>query len=103
MLDNDQVFEIFNLLLSHFHSNYPGECESSSRNPGRGRQLHREQSGSSDFELRCNCDLSNFAPYRTYQQEPGFYENEYIYDDIEGLEEMLLDVRIFLFYRSGVY
>ena len=27
-------------------------------------------------------------------QEPGFYENEYIYDDIEGLEEMLLDVRI---------
>ena len=41
--------------------------------------------------------------YHTHQQEPGFYENEYIYDDIEGLEEMLLDVRIFLFYRSGVY
>ena len=41
--------------------------------------------------------------YHTHQQEPGFYENEYIYDDIEGLEEMLLDVRIFLCYRAGVY
>ena len=25
-------------------------------------------------------------------QEPDFVENEYIYDDIDGLEEMLLDV-----------
>ena len=33
-------------------------------------------------------------------QEPGFYENEYIYDDIEGLEEMLLDVRQ-SFIRNG--
>ena len=44
------------------------------------------------------CHWSNSAPYHNYQQEPGFYENEYIYDDIEGLEEMLLDVRIFFFY-----
>ena len=37
------------------------------------------------FQLHCQIFL---------HQEPGFYENEYIYDDIEGLEEMLLDVRI---------
>jgi len=30
--------------------------------------------------------------YIENSQEPGFYENEYIYDDIEGLEEMLLDI-----------
>jgi hypothetical protein len=27
-------------------------------------------------------------------QEPDFYENEFIYDDIEGLDEMLLDVSL---------
>ena len=27
--------------------------------------------------------------------EPDFTENDMIYDDIDGLEEMLLDVRIF--------
>ena len=30
--------------------------------------------------------------YIENSQEPDFVENEYIYDDIEGLEEMLLDV-----------
>ena len=35
-------------------------------------------------------DIDN---YIENSQEPDFYENEYIYDDIEGLEEMLLDVR----------
>ena len=29
--------------------------------------------------------------------EPDFTENDMIYDDIDGLEEMLLDVRIFTF------
>ena len=28
-------------------------------------------------------------------QDPDFIENEMIYDDIDGLEEMLLDVSIF--------
>lgn len=28
-------------------------------------------------------------------QDPDFTENEMIYDDIDGLEEMLLDVSIF--------
>ena len=27
-------------------------------------------------------------------QEPEFIENDYIYDDIDGLEEMLIDVSI---------
>ena len=31
--------------------------------------------------------------YIENSQEPDFVENEYIYEDIEGLEEMLLDVR----------
>ena len=31
--------------------------------------------------------------YIENSQEPDFYENEYIYDDTEGLEAMLLDVR----------
>ena len=35
-------------------------------------------------------DIDN---YIENSQEPEFYENEYIYDDIEGLEAMLLDVR----------
>ena len=30
--------------------------------------------------------------YIENSQEPDFVENEYIYEDIEGLEEMLLDV-----------
>ena len=30
--------------------------------------------------------------YIENSQEPDFVENEYIYDDIVGLEEMLLDV-----------
>ena len=30
--------------------------------------------------------------YIENSQEPDFFENEYIYDDIEGLEEMLRDV-----------
>jgi CCR4-NOT transcription complex subunit 3 len=30
--------------------------------------------------------------YIENSQEPDFVENEYIYDDIEGLEDMLLDV-----------
>ena len=35
-------------------------------------------------------------------QDPDFIENEMIYDDIDGLEEMLLDVRItFFFSRLG--
>ena len=29
-------------------------------------------------------------------QDPDFTENEMIYDDIDGLEEMLLDVSIFI-------
>ena len=37
--------------------------------------------------------------YIENSQEPDFVENEYIYDDIEGLEEMLLDVSIIFFYR----
>ena len=45
-------------------------------------------------------DIDN---YIENSQEPEFYENEYIYDDIEGLEEMLLDVRLFRLYRAGVY
>ena len=32
--------------------------------------------------------------YIENSQEPDFVENEYIYDDIEGLEDMLLDVSI---------
>ena len=32
-------------------------------------------------------------------QDPDFTENEMIYDDIDGLEEMLLDVRIFFFWK----
>ena len=35
-------------------------------------------------------DIDN---YIENSQEPDFFENEYIYDDIDGLEEMLLDVR----------
>jgi CCR4-NOT transcriptional regulation complex NOT5 subunit len=35
--------------------------------------------------------------YIENSQEPDFVENEYIYDDIEGLEDMLLDVSIFIF------
>ena len=34
-------------------------------------------------------DIDN---YIENSQEPDFFENEYIYDDIDGLEEMLLDV-----------
>ena len=34
-------------------------------------------------------DIEN---YIENSQEPDFFENEYIYDEIEGLEEMLLDV-----------
>ena len=34
-------------------------------------------------------DIDN---YIENSQEPDFFENEYIYADIEGLEEMLLDV-----------
>jgi len=34
-------------------------------------------------------DIDN---YIENSQEPDFFENEYIYDDIEGLEEMLLDL-----------
>ena len=36
-------------------------------------------------------DIDN---YIENSQEPDFFENEYIYDDIEGLEEMLLDVSV---------
>ena len=32
-------------------------------------------------------------------QDPDFTENEMIYDDIDGLEEMLLDVRFFFFWK----
>ena len=35
-------------------------------------------------------DIDN---YIENSQEPEFYENEYIYDDISGLDAMLLDVR----------
>ncbi len=38
--------------------------------------------------------------YIENSQEPDFVENEYIYDDIEGLEDMLLDVSIFIFYSD---
>ncbi len=34
-------------------------------------------------------DIDN---YIENSQEPDFFENEFIYEDIEGLEEMLLDV-----------
>ena len=34
-------------------------------------------------------DIDN---YIENSQEPDFYENEYIYDDISGLDAMLLDV-----------
>ena len=34
-------------------------------------------------------------------QDPDFIENEMIYDDIDGLEEMLLDVRITFFFSTG--
>ena len=34
-------------------------------------------------------DIDN---YIENSQEPEFYENEYIYDDISGLDAMLLDV-----------
>ena len=33
-------------------------------------------------------------------QDPDFIENEMIYDDIDGLEEMLLDVRIIFFFEN---
>ena len=36
-------------------------------------------------------DIDN---YIENSQEPDFFENEFIYEDIEGLEEMLLDVII---------
>ena len=39
-------------------------------------------------------DIDN---YIENSQEPDFFENEYIYDDIEGLEDMLLDVSIITF------
>ena len=35
-------------------------------------------------------DIDN---YIENSQEPDFFENEYIYDDITGLDDMLLDVR----------
>ena len=35
-------------------------------------------------------DIDN---YIENSQEPDFFENEYIYDDIVGLNDMLLDVR----------
>ena len=38
-------------------------------------------------------DIDN---YIENSQEPDFFENEYIYDDIDGLEEMLLDVSFIL-------
>ena len=36
-------------------------------------------------------DIDN---YIENSQEPDFFENEFIYEDIEGLEEMLLDVML---------
>ena len=39
-------------------------------------------------------DIDN---YIENSQEPDFFENEFIYEDIEGLEEMLLDVIIYSF------
>ena len=36
-------------------------------------------------------DIDN---YIENSQEPDFFENEFIYEDIEGLEEMLLDVSL---------
>ena len=35
--------------------------------------------------------------YIDNSQEPDFIENEFIYDDIQGLEEMLLDVSFYIF------
>ena len=36
--------------------------------------------------------------YIENSQEPDFVENEYIYDDITGLDEMLLDVSSVILY-----
>ena len=39
--------------------------------------------------------------YIDNSQEPDFIENEFIYDDIQGLEEMLLDVSFYIFFSSA--
>ena len=45
-------------------------------------------------------DIDN---YIENSQEPDFFENEFIYEDIEGLEEMLLDVIIYSFLFTTYY
>ena len=39
--------------------------------------------------------------YIDNSQEPDFIENEFIYDDIQGLEEMLLDVSFYIYFSSA--